>query len=186
MAIAIAASSIYELRLTFEDVGGEQVTKVVDLDGAMSDADLITLVGQYEATSNARIVNAKVSQVRSFTGLSTTATNAVQNKVSVEGFLGFTMDDPLNSTKSVTKYVSIPAYVGDLEGADGKPVTKATVDGGTASQDALNSMVLLLATNLVYIDKRPFPNTLNTGFAYSDAISGFGSVLREFDGRPGL
>lgn len=186
MAIAIASASVYELRLTYQDGDGEEVTRVYELDGALDDNDLIALVGGFDAVSNAKIISAKVSKVRSFTGLKAAAVSALQDKISVEMFLQYVMTDPLNSTKTVTKYVTVPAYKNDLEGTDMKPAPVATVNGGTASQDALNTLLIDLGNALVYVDKRPFPNTINTGFAYASAGSGFGSVGREFDTRPGV
>lgn len=106
---AAATSAVIRVRMT--DVQGEDVNKVFVLDGAVTDEDLEHLLDALDALSNAAITACTVSRVFNVTGLTPSATNALERNVSNQIVLTFEKESPINSAATVSRSFIIPAFV---------------------------------------------------------------------------
>jgi hypothetical protein len=173
------------VRAEMTDNGGESVVKSFSLAGATTDAELIEILTDLDALSNAKIVKASVSSIRYFAGMKASALAALHSKVSVLGYLSLYRVDPINTNKQVLKSFSIPSYVSAVEDlATGKPITSVPAGAPTTPPEHLHRLIINLQSRILYVDTRTTTPTYNTGFTYDVARSGFGSVAREFDGTP--
>lgn len=171
MAIAIgSAPDEVSLRIQFKDVDGEEVIKVVSLDGAMTDADIVVLMTSLDALTNAGVLKASVVTSRPITGFSA-ASSAAQNTIGYIMALTFEKANPLNANKTVRKSFIVPAPPDALKDTDKKPV-----EGNTALDDIISGLEDWL--NYLGVDGTYYPG----GWTYNRSASGFGTVNNEIDG----
>lgn len=175
MATAIGGSPIRnELVLELVDEADETGAVSIPLDGATTDANIIAIVDDYIALSNA-LVTPYVTRKYAFTGYATAGkpAAAVQSLIAAVGVLEFQKTNPVNAAKTVVKQVPIAAYLNALRNDAVKPHLFVT---GNAT---LNALIALLEANMNFTgaDGILYPGgwTYNTG-------SKFGTKLTVTDG----
>lgn len=148
MAITLeAAASAYSLGGIFKSTTGDEAQKRTLLNGAAIDADIIQLLTDMEALTNARMLKWKWAG-RKVLGLSTSASTSSQNLVSAFMQLNFQQTDPVNADNTVERHWSLPAYVDTLRGSDNQPDVAAA--GGGSLQAQLGRVIAFLEDNLAF------------------------------------
>jgi len=166
------------VRCAMEDVFGEDVNKTFVLDGALSDAEVATILDDFEAITNARFKRVTLSRVQTVTGMRNAAVNALERNVGNQMILGFTKPDPVREDKTVNRTFIIPAHVAAIEALDGSPIytPAATPSSGP---EYLARLLTNLETGLQYqgVDGNYYP-----GFNFTGAGSGAATVPNVIDG----
>lgn len=114
-----ATPTFMELELIFEDFRGQKVTKRITLDGAATDNQIKAIVSGIDMISNAQIISAKLVSSKSITGMNSTAQNALERNLSEAMALTFAVADPINSAKTISRTILIPAMTAAIELTDG-------------------------------------------------------------------
>lgn len=148
MATVIGGAPVArELRMKFVDTAGEETVIQIPLDGAADDADIIAIVDDYVALSNAELLEASVTDRLPITGFSTAGKPSVSNVPLVAAIFAMEYQkvNPLNFAKDVTKQVLLPAYIAAIRNDAVKPHVPVTTNA------TLNALTVLLAANLDYL-----------------------------------
>lgn len=142
-----AAPDVRELRMKFLDEADEPAVIQIPLDGAAVDADVIAIVDDYVALSNAQLLSATIVDALPITGFSTAGKPSVSAVSLVAGILAmeFQKANPLNFSKDISKQILLPAYLNALRNDAVKPHVPVTTNA------TLNALVILLAANLDYL-----------------------------------
>lgn len=120
MAAVVGASSERVLVLQFEDFRGQVLNKRYELHGATTDAQIATLVDEYDAVTNARFTKAFVEDIKPITGTKAVALNALERNISEQMELAFEAVDVVTG-RTVTKTVIVPSMIAAIENLDGFP-----------------------------------------------------------------
>ena len=172
MAVIVpAAADQRTIRLLYRDVKSEEVVKVFSVDGAVSDANLGTVLTSLDNLTNAGVVKASISAAAVPTGWQGSA-NALQNTVGAIMVLSFDQVDPVNALQTITKSFTVPAYLDGLQDTDYKPVS---------NNADLNAVIAFLEANLAFTGSDGVIRA--GGWTYNRTKSGFGTVNREIDGQ---
>jgi hypothetical protein len=147
MAITLGTSDALILGGTFQSVTGDEAQKRTLLNGAASDADIITLLGDMESISNAAMLRWKWGG-RKVLGLNATPQATSQNLVSAFMQLNFRQPNTVNAEEFVEKSWTIPAYVDSLRDTDNTPIIDTPADTTPATR--LGRIVAFLEDNLVH------------------------------------
>lgn len=170
-----AAPDVRELVMKFSDTAGEPAEIRIPLDGAATDADIILIVDDYVALSNAELLSASVTDKLPITGYSTAGKPSASNVPLVAAVLAmeFQKVNPLNFSKDITKQVLLPAYIAAIRNDAVKPHVPVTTNA------TLNALTVLLAANLDYVgaDGAHYPGS----FAFNSS-SKFGTKATVTDG----
>lgn len=171
-----AAPDVNTIRWLLESSTLDKANKVTQVDGAMVDADIESLLDCFDDCSNARAISCKVGE-RVVTGLKATAGSTSQNLISAYMVLSFQKTNPVNALKVVTKNFIVPAYKEVLRGPDNNPDPDTAGTGSTRAR--LGLMIQLLEDNLNYVgaDGDNYPG----GWTY--AGGGFGTGNDVIDGQ---
>ena len=163
-----------ELVLDYSDYTGETARVTIPLDGATSDANIISIVDDIIALSNGLIVPT-IRRTFSFAGYASAGRplSESQNLLAAIVALDFPKVSPINAAKTVEKQVPILAYIDAIRNDDIKPHVPVT-DNAT-----LNALVALLEDKLDFLaaDGTRYPG----GWTYNPA-SKFGTKLSVTDG----
>ena len=177
MAVTLsAAPSVNTIRILNRSTTQDEAQKVFQVDGAMSDADIIDMLDQYDHLTNALIVSCKVGE-RTATGFKSSASSSAQNLVSAFMVLTFEKANPVNALKTVTKNFIVPAYIDSLRNSSNNPDVGTPGTGSLAAR--LGLLVQYLEDNLAYLgaDGVQYPG----GWTY--AGGGFGTGNDVIDGQ---
>jgi|ERR1044071_4899137 hypothetical protein len=183
MAATISATPNETIfRMTFRDVFGEEVIKTTVLGGAIDDEGIENIFNNLDALSNAAIVNAKVSNSRTVTGLKANPLNALERNVSNQLVLTFAKANPLNaSAPFVNKSFIIPAYVASVQNTETNEIIADLTPTGSTAPEQLGNLINVLADNLQYQGAN---GTYYPGdWLWDVAASGFGTVPNVIDGQ---
>jgi len=140
MAIAFSGgSSELQLDVTYQDVYGQKASKKIPIGPAVSDADILAIVGDLDLVSNAQLLSVKVMSNRVITGMKAAPINALERKVSDEIVLTFTGTN--SNGKKVDRSIGVPA-----------PKSTTVLLDGTIDTTNANIIDLLakLGTDLAY------------------------------------
>jgi hypothetical protein len=174
MATAIGSILSNELVINLTDEADEPGRLTLPLDGATSDADIIAIVDDYAALTNAVIEPVLVRRYP-FTGYATAGkpAAALQSLIATMVALDFQKDNPVNAAKSISRQVPIYAYLNAIRNDAVKPHVPVTTNS------TLNALIALLEANLNYLgaDGILYPG----GWTYNPA-SKFGTKLTVTDG----
>ncbi len=142
-----SAPLVRELRLKFVDEADEEAIINIPLDGAAVDADIIAIVDDYAALSNAYLAEVTVTDRLAITGYAVAGKPAVtaQPLVAAIFAMEFQKVNPLNAAKTVTKQVLLPAYINAIRDDSVKPHIPTTLNS------TLNDLTDLIAANLTYL-----------------------------------
>lgn len=146
MAITLGATpSSKTLTVVSEDWRGQRRTDRILLKGNVTDGDVIAILTELDALSNARIISATLSSLVEADGFKLAALDGVPNEnihdLMALNFLG---TNPINSAKKVNKTVTICAPLKAIETASGS--------GAAVGDNAnLNTLTAKLETNLAYL-----------------------------------
>lgn len=148
MATVIGGSpDVRVLRMTFSDSADEPAVIEIPLDGGATDADIILIVDDYVALSNAELLKAVVTDALPITGFSTAGkpSSAAMPIVAAILAMEFQKVNPLNFSKDISKQILLPAYLEALRNDAVKPHVPVTTNA------TLNALTVLLAANLDYV-----------------------------------
>jgi hypothetical protein len=141
MAIAFSGTaSESQLEVTFQDVYGQKATKRYPIGPAVTDADILAIVGDLDLTSNAQLISVGVLTKRGITGQKGAPINALERKIS--DVLELTFIGTNSNAKPVARSVGIPALKSSTVLLDGSPDTTNT---------NLADLIAKLATDLAYV-----------------------------------
>lgn len=176
MATVVAGSPDSRiLRMTFSDSADEPAVIEIPLDGAATDADIISIVDDYVALSNAELLKAVIVDSLPITGFSTAGkpSSSAMPLVAAIFAMEFQKVNPLNFAKNVSKQIILPAYIEALRNDSVKPHVPVTTNA------TLNALTVLLAANLDYVgaDGAHYPGS----WAYNTS-SKFGTKATVTDG----
>lgn len=176
MATTIGGTpAIRVLKMVFTDTAGEDAPVILDLDGATTDADIISIVDDYAALSNALLTECSVTDRFAVTGFAVAGKPSASNVPLVAGIFAmeFQKVNPLNFSRDVTKQAILPAYLAALRNDAVKPHVPVTTNA------TLNALHALLAANLDYLaaDGAHYPGS----WAYNTS-SKFGTKATVTDG----
>lgn len=179
MASAVAGTAaIQDLQISFLDTANEPAIVTIPLDGAMADADIATIVDDYAALSNALITKAVVIRRFAITGFAVAGKPAATAIPLVAAVLAMEFDapNPRNAAKSVSKQVTLPAYIDAIRNDVVVPHIPVT------NNATLNGLVALLQTGLVRVDPITDAITSAGEFVFNPG-SKFGTKLSVTDGK---
>lgn len=143
MAIAFAgAASEAQLVITYEDFFGQKTTKRIPIGPAVTDADILAIVTDFDNASNAQLFKVTVESVRAITGMKGAAVNALERKVSDVLELTFVGVNSSNG-KPVERSIGIPAPIAATFDTSGIPV---------AAQTQIADLITKLTADLAYIN----------------------------------
>lgn len=147
MAIVVGSTNeTIELRISFVDEADETAVQTIVFDGSTTDTEIQNYLTNLEVLTNAYFT-AKVVRIYPVTGIvnSGKPAAAVQSLLSSVLAMQFEAEHPLNSAKTVTKQVLIPAYINALRDDSTKPHKPVT------NNSNLNALTAILALNLDYL-----------------------------------
>lgn len=141
MAIAFSgAASESQLEVTYQDVYGQKQTRRYPIGPAVTDADILAIVGDLDGISNAQIISAGVLTKRGITGMKNAPINALERKVS--DVLELTFTGTNSNNKPVARSLGVPALKSNTVLLDGSPdTTNAT----------LADLIAKFAADLAYV-----------------------------------
>jgi len=149
MAITLATTpAVLPLAATFVSTTQDEAIKRTLLDGGISDTDVINLLTDMDACSNAKMINVNFGG-RLASGQKGTASTSSQNLVSAFMQLNFEKVDPVNAAKTVRKSWALPAYADALRGSDNAPDVGTPGTGSLAER--LGRIVATLEANLAFL-----------------------------------
>lgn len=141
MAIAFSGTaSESQLEVTFLDVYGEKATKRYPIGPAVTDADVLAIVGDIDLISNGQLISVGVLTKRGITGMKAAPINALERKMS--DVLELTFTGINSNTKPVARSVGIPALKSSTVLLDGSPDITNT---------SLADLIAKLGTDLAYV-----------------------------------
>jgi len=174
MATAIGSLLTNELVLKVQDSAAEPGVVRIALDGATSDANIISIVDDYIAETNA-LVEPSLVRTYPFTGYATSGRpiSALQNLIASILAIDFQKANPLNAAKTVSKQVPLVAYLEAIRNDAVFPHVPVTTDA------TLNALIALLEAKLDYVgaDGAHYPG----GWTFNPS-SKFGTKLTVTDG----
>lgn len=176
MAVTLgSAPAVNTIRIKNQSSTQDTAQKVFKVDGAMSDANIIDMLDQYDNLTNAKIVSCKVGE-RVATGFKSSASSSAQNLISAIMVLEFRKTDPVNSLNMVSKKFLVPAYIESLRNSSNNPDVGTAGTGSLAAR--LGLLVQYLEDNLDYLgaDGTHYPG----GWTY--AGGGFATANDVIDG----
>jgi hypothetical protein len=118
MAITIAAATSKFIEIRWRDFRGQQMTKRIQLDGAVTDQHVIDTLTAFDGLSNAAF-EAELVTRRVVSGMKADAINALERNISEVMELAFLTTNA--NGKLLTRTVMIPAMLANIENADGSP-----------------------------------------------------------------
>jgi len=147
MASSVSSTAeVKELRISYEDIAGETAVQTLVLSGLVSSAAIALYIDHLEAVTNAKIT-AKVVVSFPVDGIANTSKPATsgQSLLAAIAALDFQKTNPINSLKTVSKQVLIPAYLDAIRNDEVKPHVPVT------DNTNLNAMIAMLESNLDYL-----------------------------------
>lgn len=185
MAIEVSAAGLRTVRLLVKDYYNEELNKVTTLDPAALDADIATMLTNYEGLTNSAVTGANVSTSRKITGMLAVASGNAESRVSVYAVLTFTRVSPLNPAVTLTKEFIIPAPIATLidstDPLHTRLITPDTGAGAGTPAKRLGDLVAYLEDSLATYIKAA--DTIVTGgWAYDASKSAIVTAPRAFDG----
>lgn len=109
------------LELVYQDFRGQKSTKRIALAGATTSAQVQAIVGNLDMITNARIVKASLLSSVPITGMNAAAQNALERNISEAMELTFQVPDPINTGKTISRSILVPAMIAGIELVDGSP-----------------------------------------------------------------
>lgn len=161
MATTITGIVSNELVFDLSDYTGETAKVVIPLDGAATNADIIAIVDNYIALSNALPVPT-IRRSYGFAGYDADgAATSAQLLLAAIFAMQFEKPNPLNALKQISKQILVPAYIDTLRNDGVRPHVAVTDNAN------LNALIALLEDNLNYLavdgDLYPGGWTFNAG-----------------------
>lgn len=173
MAITIGSSPAFKpLRLSMVSDTGDSMGRVILLDGAVSDANVISILTSLDNISNAAFTGK--FDGRLISGQKADPVTALQNRITEFMSLNFTATDSV-SGKQVDRSFVVPAYKNELVDTDFTPIV-GTPGTGSASE-YLGNLIAKLEEALVY---QKADQSWASGMTY--VSGGFGSGSGVVDG----
>ena len=137
MAATIGATSDTRIiSFTLQDVFGEIRNGRWEVAGAATDAEIEALLDDYKQVSNAGFVKVTVTDTKAVTGLSSTASNALERVITAVLPLEFKAANPVNPSSPFERIVKLRAPDDSTMGLDG-----LVIDGVTPNLAASGSTV---------------------------------------------
>ena len=120
------------LTMTFADFRGQKKTVKIELDPAITDADVVRLVTAADNLSNAKVIGCTLTSSRTLGGFKSNAVST-GHEINIDELMEYVLyaTNPLNPAKKVARAVGIPAMLGDQETVAGTPVPVSGVGGDT-------------------------------------------------------
>lgn len=183
MAADIGATAAYRtLQMLMTDLSGGRYKKIFNInanDAVATDVAIEAFLNALNGLSNCGITRVRLDK-RPITGLSSTPMDLPYQHVSDAAILWFNQVSPLNPDVTLWKAFAIPAAIDAIFLSDNK--TLITPNGaGTADEQALNTIVTFLQTNLVSVI-RSAGQVVTGSWVYQPDYSGFEGLPYNFHG----
>ena len=141
MTIAFSgAASEAQLEVTYQDVYGQKGTKRYPIGPAVSDADILAIVGDLDLISNGQLIKVGLATSRGITGMKGAPINALERKMS--DVIEITFTGTNSNGKAVARSLGVPAPKSSTVLLDG------TLDVTNAD---LADLITKLTADLAYV-----------------------------------
>lgn len=171
LTIDLTAPDFYEVSIRYRDVRGEKTTVTFMLDGALDSTAIQNRLRWFELLTNAAIDKCTVTARYEATAGRSVAVASPEQLVAAFAAITFQRTDPVNSAKTISKSIAIPAYISAL-----------WTTGGTPDETQTQLALLIAALEDDLVIQANDGNYYVGGFTYNDAGSGFGTKPSKTDG----